>query len=105
LLFAALENERAMRRILLCFVLVVAVSSACADPLESSSPEPVLPDPKPDNGVHFAPNAATRDTARPSVELSSAGPLGARACSALNPFAALTPALGGSKPPPPSQAN
>jgi hypothetical protein len=77
----------------------MAAFGAAADPFESSSPPPVLSDPKSDNGVTFAPDAATKDTARPSVELSSAKPPGSHGCSALSPCAAPTPALGSSKTP------
>jgi hypothetical protein len=86
--------------VLLSLAFVVAGSlSALADPFESTSPEPVLPDPSPDNGVHFSPASATRDIARPSVELSSVKPVGGHACSALNPCAAPTLALGNANTP------
>jgi hypothetical protein len=93
--------------VLLCIVLATAggIFGVAADPLESSSPEPVLPDPKPDNGVNFSPATATKDVAHPSVELSSAKPLGSHGCSALSPCAAPTPALGSSKTLQPSRAN
>ena len=94
-------GHRAMRRILLCLMLPMAggICGAFADPFESSSPASVLPDPKPDNGVKSSPNAATKDIARPSVELSSAEPVGSHACGALSPCAAPAPVLGGSKTP------
>jgi hypothetical protein len=83
------------RIVSLFFALMIAGSlGAYADPLESTSPEPVLPDPSPDNGVNFPPASATRDVARPSAELSSDKSLGGHACSALNPCAAPTLALG-----------
>ena len=59
--------------------------------------EPVTPDPAPNNGVNFAPQAATAGTAIAGIALASA-PRDTD-CKPLSPCALPTPALQAASPP------
>jgi len=80
--------------------LVCATDVRAADdgPLsESSSPQPVLPDPVPGRAPHFAPDTATASVAQAdtgTVRKSQSDP----GCTKLNPCARPTPSIRGAGP-------
>jgi hypothetical protein len=89
-------RDHVWRTVLL--LLAFGAAGACgaaADPLPSASPEPVLPDPAPNNKAYFPPASATAGSADPGHELNSLAPSGAHAsgCNALNPCALPPPPL------------
>jgi hypothetical protein len=85
---------RYQKRMRIGFAIFLALfmgTAAAADPLsDSSSPEPVLPDPVPGKAPHFPPQLATAGVALPATgaaRVSSTAPV----CGAANPCAAPTP--------------
>ena len=79
--------------LLLCCALVLAGGPgvARADPLQSTSPEPVLGDPSPRDSHDFAPALANGGTADVSHALGAAPMAAPAGCNAGNPCAVPSP--------------
>lgn len=89
------DTRRWMAAVLLA---LTAAPLAKADPLTSTTPDGVLPDPAPDNGTSFSPGIATAGAADPGVTLQHAMAMDRKGCSPANPCAVVPPALNGTSP-------
>lgn len=79
-------------------MIALAATAACvpaawSDPLPSTSPDMVLPDPVPDKDLSFPPGIATAGTADPGMALDRVTAGGRKGCSPVNPCAVAPPAL------------
>ena len=85
--------------IIFAATMLIGFSSALADPLdlESTSAEPILPDPLPYTGPAFPPASATAGAADPGPALETVREDN-RNCRALNPCAIPSPALATTRP-------
>ena len=87
-------RNRFFHSVIFAAVVFAGLSPACADPLglDSTSAEPILPDPLPYTGPAFPAASATAGTADtgPALEVLREDN---RSCSALTPCAMPSPAL------------